>query len=102
MDVSEGHGGCSARRHPADQPERLQASHELFDQIIDTLEDAWVKGAHNDEAEVAELIDLTTATRNRFDKKCSKVEDPAWKTCALVLNTISVQELMEEGWQLRM
>jgi hypothetical protein len=45
-----------------------------------------------------ELIDQTTATRNPFDKKYSKVEDAAWETCASVLNPISVRELMERGW----
>lgn len=45
-----------------------------------------------------ELIDQTTATRNPFDKKYSKVEDAAWETCASVLNPISVRELMEAGW----
>jgi len=79
--------------------ERLQAIHELFGQIPDTLEDVWVKVALNDEAEIAELIDQTTATRNPFDKKYSKVEDAAWDTCASVLNPISVRELMETGWQ---
>jgi superfamily II DNA/RNA helicase len=78
--------------------ERLQAIHELFGQIPDTLEDVWVKVALNDEAEIAELIDQTTATRNPFDKKYSKVEDAAWETCASVLNPISVRELMETGW----
>jgi superfamily II DNA/RNA helicase len=78
--------------------ERLQAIHELFGQIPDTLEDVWVKVALNDEAEIAELIDQTTATRNPFDKKYSKVEDAAWETCASVLNPISVRELMESGW----
>jgi hypothetical protein len=58
----------------------------------------WVKVALNDEAEIAELIDQTTATRNPFDKKYSKVEDAAWETCATVLNPISVRELMEMGW----
>jgi hypothetical protein len=62
--------------------ERLQAIHELFGQIPDTLEDVWVKVALNDEAEINELIDQTTATRNPFDKKYSKVEDTAWETCA--------------------
>jgi hypothetical protein len=78
--------------------ERLQAIHELFGQIPDNLEDVWVKVALNDEAEIAELIDQTTATRNPFDKKYSKVEDAAWETCASVLNPISVRELMETGW----
>ena len=46
----------------------------------------------NDEAKIAEPIDQTTATRNRFDKKYSKVEDGVWETCPIVLNRISVRE----------
>ena len=56
-----------------------------------------MKVALNDEAEIAELIDQTTATRNPFGKY-SKVEDAAWESCATVLNPISVRELMEAGW----
>ena len=75
------------------QREHLQVS--LLHQF---LEDVWVKVVLNDEAEIAELIDQTTATRNPFDKKYSKVEDADWETCATVLNPISVRELMERGW----
>ena len=76
----------------------LQAIHELFGQIPDTLEDVCVKVALNDQAEIAELIDQTTATRNPFDRKYSKVEDADWETSPIVLNPISVRELMELGW----
>ena len=41
--------------------ERLQAIHELLDQNPDTLEDRLVRVALYDEAEIAELIDQTTA-----------------------------------------
>jgi len=76
----------------------LQAIHELFGQIPDTLEDVCVNVALIDQAEIAELIDQTTATRNPFDKKYSKVEDAAWESSPIVLNPISVRELMELGW----
>ena len=69
-----------------------------FKLALITLAVEWVKVALNDEAEIAELIDQTTATRNPFDKKYSKVEDAAWETCPVVLNPISVRELMETGW----
>ena len=63
----------------------------------DTLEVVWAKVALTDKAEIDELIDQATATRNPFDKKYSKVEDAAWEACASVLNPISVRELMETG-----
>lgn len=78
--------------------ERLRAIHDLFGQIPDTLEDVWVKVALKDEAEIAHLIDQTTAIRNPFDRKYSKVEDAAWESCASVLNPVAGRELMKQGW----
>jgi len=77
---------------------RLEAIHGLFGQIPDTLEDVWVKVALNDEAAAQQLIDRTTATRNPFDIKYSKVEDADWETCTSVLNSLSVKELLSKGW----
>jgi hypothetical protein len=78
--------------------ERLKAIHELFGQIPDTLEDVWVKIALHDEQAAQQLIDRTTATRNPFDVKYSKVEDADWETCASVLNLVSIKELLSRGW----
>jgi superfamily II DNA/RNA helicase len=78
--------------------DRLQAIHGLFGQIPDTLEDVWVQVALNDEQAANQLIDRTTATRNPFDIKYSKVEDADWETCASVLNPITVKELLSQGW----
>lgn len=78
--------------------DRLEAIHELFGQIPDTLEDVWVQVALNDEQAARQLIDRTTATRNPFDVKYSKVEDTDWETCASVLNSVSMRELLSRGW----
>ena len=78
--------------------DRLEAIHNLFGQIPDTLEDVWVQIALNDEEAANQLIDRTTATRNPFDKKYSKVEDADWETCASVLNHASMRELLSRGW----
>jgi len=78
--------------------DRLEAIHGLFGQIPDTLEEVWVQVALNDEQAANQLIDRTTATRNPFDAKYSKVEDADWETCALVLNRISTKELLARGW----
>lgn len=45
-----------------------------------------------------QLIDRTTATRNPFDAKYSKVEGADWETCAAVLNGMSMKELLSRGW----
>jgi hypothetical protein len=78
--------------------DRLESIHELFGQIPDTLEDVWVQVALNDEQAAQQLIDRTTATRNPFDTKYSKVEDADWETCASVLNSVSMKELLSRGW----
>jgi hypothetical protein len=78
--------------------DRLEAIHGLFGQIPDTLEDVWVKVALNDEQAANQLIDRTTATRNPFDAKYSKVEDADWETCGTVLNAMSMKELLSRGW----
>lgn len=78
--------------------DRLEAIHGLFGQIPDTLEDVWVQVALNDEHAARQLIDRTTATRNPFDVKYSKVEDADWETCTSVLNAVSMKELLSRGW----
>lgn len=78
--------------------DRLEAIHGLFGQIPDTLEDVWVQVALNDEQAAQQLIDRTTATRNPFDVKYSKVEDADWETCSSVLNPVRVKELLSRGW----
>jgi superfamily II DNA/RNA helicase len=78
--------------------DRLEAIHDLFGQIPDTLEDVWVKVALNDQESAKQLIDRTTTTRNPFDAKYSKVEDADWETCATVLDPISVKEQLSKGW----
>jgi superfamily II DNA/RNA helicase len=78
--------------------DRLESIHGLFGQIPDTLEDVWVQVALNDEQAARQLIDRTTATRNPFDVKYSKVEDSDWETCASVLNGVSMKELLSRGW----
>ena len=77
---------------------RLESIHQIFGQIPDTLEDVWVKIALEGEQEALQLIDRTTATRNPFDAKYSKVEDADWETCSLVLEPRAVKEQLLRGW----
>lgn len=77
---------------------RLQAIHDLFGQIPDTLEDVWVRMALQDEQAANQLIDRAAATRNPFDVKYSRVEDANWEECSSVLNPVSVREVLEKGW----
>jgi PLD-like domain/Helicase conserved C-terminal domain/SNF2-related domain len=77
---------------------RLQAIHDLFGQIPDTLEDVWVHVAFHEQEAARQLIDQASRTRNPFDVKYSKVEDADWETCASVLNEVSTRELLSRGW----
>lgn len=78
--------------------DRLEAIHGLFGQIPDTLEDVWVQVALNNEEQARQLIDRTSATKNPFDAKYSKVEDADWETCSLVIDPIAVRELLSQSW----
>jgi ERCC4-related helicase len=78
--------------------ERLLAIHELFGQIPDTLEDAWVNIALHNEQAAKQIIDRASVTRNPFDIKYSKVEDVDWDTCASVLNAQSMKKLLSKEW----
>jgi hypothetical protein len=78
--------------------DRLEAIHGLFGQIPDTLEDVWVHVALNNVESARQLIDRTAATRNPFDIKYSKVVDADWEACALVLNALSMREVLSKGW----
>jgi hypothetical protein len=77
---------------------RLEAIHDLFGQIPDTLEDVWVEIAMNNEDAAKQLIDRTAVTRNPFDAKYSKVEDSDWETSPLVIDPIAVKELLKQAW----
>lgn len=76
---------------------RLESIHQLFGQIPDTLEDVWVKIALDEEAAARQPIDQTTATRNPFDAKYSKVEDADWETCEIVLDPLAVRKQLLQG-----
>lgn len=78
--------------------DRLEAIHDLFGQIPDTLEAVWVDIALNNELKARELINRTSITRNPFDAKYSKVEDVNWESSNLVLDPIAVTELLRNGW----
>ena len=78
--------------------QRLEEIKNLFGQIPDTLEDAWVKIALENEEEARQVIDRTTITRNPFDEKYSKVEDIDWESCSKVLNKVSLEECFKSKW----
>ena len=78
--------------------DRLEAIHDMFGQIPDTLEDVWVQLALDNEQAARQLIDRTAATRNPFDAKYSRVEDADWETCSIVVDPLQVREELRRGW----
>lgn len=48
--------------------------------------------------EARQLINPTATARNPFDVKYSRVEDANWEECSVVLNPVSVRELLEKRW----
>ncbi len=78
--------------------DRLEAIHGLFGQIPDTLEEVWVQIALQNEQAANQLIDRTKATRNPFDVKYSKVDEADWETCSTVLEPMTVNEQLSQGW----
>ncbi len=79
--------------------QRLEAIHNLFGQIPDTLEDVWVKTAIGERREAERLIDRATELRrNPFDAKYAKVEDSDWESCHRVLNPLDLADQMRKGW----
>ena len=77
---------------------RLEAIHDLFRQIPDTLEDVWVETAMSNEEAAKQLIDRTSITRNPFDAKYSKVEDTDWETSPLVMDPSAVKKILRKSW----
>ena len=78
--------------------DRLEAIHELFGQIPDTLEDVWVQVALNDKEAANLLIDRTVATSKSVRREIQQSRRCRLGTSPLVLDPISVKEKLSIGW----
>ncbi len=76
---------------------RLQAIHDLFGQLPDTLEDVWVNVALRDEAKAREVIDAVPAS-HPFELRYDRIEKVDWESCARVLDRESQLEALRVGW----
>jgi hypothetical protein len=76
---------------------RLQAIHDLFGQLPDTLEDAWVAVALRDEERARQIIDAVPR-EHPFELRYHRVEHVDWESCSRVLDSESQQELLRQGW----
>ena len=77
---------------------RLQAIHSLFGQLPDTLEDAWVAVALQDEESARQVIDAVPKS-HPFEMRYDRIEPVAWESCSNVLEAREQLKPLLEGWQ---
>jgi len=90
------HGSVEDRVHHL-LSRRLQAIHDLFGQLPDTLEDVWVAVAQHDEQRARQIID-EVPTVHPFAMRYDRVESVDWETCSIVLDRQSQLDALMQGW----
>ena len=76
---------------------RLKHIHDLFGQIPDTLEAAWIAAALGDERKARETIDAVPE-KHPFEAKYNQIARINWESCAEVLNRTAARESLERAW----
>jgi len=76
---------------------RLKHIHDLFGQIPDTLEAAWIAAALGDDRKARETIDAVPQ-QHPFEAKYNQIASINWESCAEVLNRVAAKEALERGW----
>ena len=76
---------------------RLRSINDLFGQIPDVLQDAWVQVALDDLEEAKKTIDALPE-KHPFEMKYSKVEKIDWESCSQVLDERVKLEALKKGW----
>jgi superfamily II DNA/RNA helicase len=76
---------------------RLQAIHDLFGQLPDTLEDVWVNVALRDVERAREIIDAVPTT-HPFALRYDRIEPVDWESCARVLDAQAQLEALRVAW----
>lgn len=77
--------------------ERLENIKDLFGQLPDVLEDAWVDIALGDQIKAAERIQHVPK-RHPFEMKYDRVDRIDWEVCSTVLNDIERRQVFMQGW----
>jgi superfamily II DNA/RNA helicase len=76
---------------------RLQDIFELFGQLPDVLEDAWVKVALGEQVEAQKVIDAIPQS-HPFDLRYTQVEPIDWESCKEVLDAQEKRRILSQGW----
>ncbi|MGH7861290.1 MAG: phospholipase D-like domain-containing anti-phage protein [Candidatus Dormibacteraceae bacterium] len=90
------HGSVEDRVHDL-LSSRLAAIRDLFGQLPDTLEDAWVYVALREEQMAREVIDQVP-TENPFELRYDRIEKVDWESCSVVLDRRSQLEELKRAW----
>jgi len=76
---------------------RLEHIFDLFGQIPDVLEDAWVEIALGRKEKAREIINAVP-TQHPFEMKYNRIEKVDFESCSEVLNDIERRDFLLKGW----
>jgi len=76
---------------------RLQDVYNLFGQIPDVLEDAWVLMALGEKEQAQKIIDALPEV-HPFDLRYTVVQKVDWETCREVLDAGEKWRVLQQGW----
>lgn len=77
--------------------QRLENIKNLFGQIPDVLEDAWVEIALGDQEKAKQIINAVP-DRHPFELKYDRIENINWEACSTVLNNNERKKVLIEKW----
>jgi superfamily II DNA or RNA helicase len=76
---------------------RLQGIYQLFGQIPDVLEDAWIAVAQGERERAKKIIDELPAV-HPFELRYTQVEPVDWESCRQVLDAGEKRRVLSNGW----
>jgi len=76
---------------------RLQNIYNLFGQLPDVLEDAWVALALGEKERAQKIIDAVP-NAHPFEIRYAKVEKIDWESCSQVLDNAEKLRILKKGW----
>lgn len=76
---------------------RLEHIHDMFGQIPDVLEDAWIQVALGEEKAARQIIDAVPQ-QHPFEMKYNRIESINWEGCAQVLSEADKRAVLLKGW----
>lgn len=76
---------------------RLKNIHDIFGQIPDTLESAWIAAAIGDERKARETI-AAVPRKHPIEAKYNQIASINWESCSEVLNRVAAREALKRGW----